>query len=392
MYPGSIRQMRADDTFPEGTALGPDLVLERRAAGLDDLELWEATLTEATGAQSAVTAKLPGRGARADAEARLRREAGLWVMLNHPRLLTPVGLQQAEGLAVLVGEGLDGPSLASVKAESDKRRQRWPANAVLELVFQAAEGLVHVERAASLSGTWLNAAHRALTHERIRFNAQGRVVLADFAQCWTELDLGPAMAPPSDPVEARYRAPELWDEPEGGRWADLWSLGVIAWELLTNRPFSNGLTPEAVRADVESRTAETDVRNVASGLDLTVALLDQLLSRDPVRRHLDPSQLMRLCAAALEQTPPGAGLDRVVGLLGKFTPATSAPVLKVDPGSTEGAAPARPVTENWSVMTTGGDAPSGKTEDWSAIPLTGVTGADGRPQTTDWSAIPMDDD
>ena len=379
-------------TFPVGTTLG-EFRLLRLAERLGDLELWEAERTDYYGQTTAVSLKLPGRGARADARARQRHEAAHARARVHPHIVGVLGLEEPHGLEALACEPLLGPSLAQVQAEARSRRQRLPARAVADLLVQLSEALAHVARVVDISGEWVNIAHRAVTPQRIRFDDHARVRLLDFSCAWT----GMGQVPPvltADAATARYRAPELDDEPTGGRMADLWALGVIVWELLLTRPFTLADSVAGVREEIARRSAAQEAAAAPAGLTSMVELLERLLQRDPKARRLEPSELIAASKAARDQVPPGVGLTGVVPALGGFRPASSAPPERVKAAPSPAA---RPLTTDWSAVPMGGGGRS-VTEDWSVIPMDpkrsrtedwSVIPMDGRPKTEDWSVVPM---
>ena len=369
----------ASSTFREGSALG-EFTLLRLADRLGDLELWEAERVDFAGRATSLSIKLAGRDARPDAGARLRHEAALAGALVHPHILGLLGLEEPAGLEALACEPLTGPSLGHLLAEAQRRRQRWPASAVAELLVQLCEALAHVARVVDVAGTWVNIAHRALTPARIRFDASGRLQIVDFSLAWTGIGQVPPVLP-ADALTARYRAPELDRDPTGGQRADLFSLGVILWELLVSRPFSTGRTPMEVAADVASRSGADDAARAPAGLTSMISLLQRLLQRDPARRRLEPSELVAAAREAREQVASGLALQAVVQALGGFRPASTAPPERVTAAPAPGA---RPMTEDWSAVPLRAMESRPMTEDWSVVPM-----KEERPMTEDWSVVPM---
>jgi predicted Ser/Thr protein kinase len=209
-------------------------------------------------------------------EARFLREARFAARLSHPNVVTVYDAGKDEGVLFTVMELVDGESLADRIG-----RREFPTSAeALELVAQVADAL-HAAHA-------LGVVHRDIKPGNIMITAAGQVKVADF---------GIAKAIGEDTGLTRsgtvvgspaYMAPEqVRGEKLDGR-ADLFSLGVVLYELLVRRkPFP---------------------------ADTVTTLIYQILHEDPLAsaelsRSLgsDVSGLLRRCLAKrLEERMPTA--------------------------------------------------------------------------------------
>ena len=384
-------------TFAEGTSL-EDLQLLRFVDQFADLEFWEGARRSADGGLTRLSLKLTARGARADAEQRLRREVSLAAGLAHPGVLRLLGHRQPHGIDVVLAEPIEGPSLAELQSAVAARRQRLPAFATMELLQELARALAGAWRARDPHGRPLRIVHRALTPTRVFLNPAGQSVLTDWSSAGTGVDRAPR-APAWSLDEARYAAPELDASPAAaGPAIDLFSFGVIAWELACTRPFVQGATVQEVRQLILRRAPEQEVSQVPSGLADLADLLVRLLQRDPARRLAHPAELLQAVDRLAEQTPPGMNLRRVVAALSSYRPPISAPPER---GPAAPVAPQPdPSTQDWSAISMDEiraareAAERPKTEDWSAISMDEIRAAKARaerPKTEDWSAISMDE-
>lgn len=181
----------------------------------------------------------PRFGTRPHVIDRLRLEAQLTAMLDHPNVVPVVDFWVAtEGQACLVMELLTGRTLG---AELKERRQ-LPVNEALELGVQLLSGL----GAAHQQGV----IHRDVKPDNIFLHdlpgIPRRARLLDFGLARAMKDSGDfSVAPAMQPTRTgavlgtpRYRSPEATRGESLDRRTDIYSVGVILYEALTDRgPF-----------------------------------------------------------------------------------------------------------------------------------------------------------
>ena len=230
--------------------------------------------------------------ARADSLERLQQEARLIAALNHPHICTlhDIGEHRAPAdespTVYLVLELLEGATLH----ESSPRI--LPATDVLRLGLQLADAL----EAAHARGI----VHRDLKPANIFLTRRGDVKILDFgvarrlespADAETRTLEGPRTGEGVAIGTLAYMAPEqLRCEPLDGR-ADLFSLGLVLYELLTGkRPFARG-TP-AVTIDAVLNNAPVPPRTLNSAIpERLEQIVLKLLEKDRRLRYQHGSAL-----------------------------------------------------------------------------------------------------
>jgi Tol biopolymer transport system component len=228
-----------------------------------------------------------------DRQARLRfqREARTASSLNHPHILTVFDVGEFEGRQYLVTEFVDQGTL---REWATSERRSWQQ--VVELLVGVADGLSAAHDAGIL--------HRDIKPENILVAKNGYAKLADFGLAKR---IGVA---PSDPAESfqrtvtntgmiagtvTYMSPEQASGKPVDARSDIFSFGVVLYEMLTGRaPFSGATLLEQLVTLVQQTPAALP-DNVPPSLRLVVA---RALEKDPTKRY----QAMRDLVVDLRRT------------------------------------------------------------------------------------------
>lgn len=215
-----------------GTTLGGRYTLRPLIARGGMGEVWSAEDT-VLARRVAVKVLLPNLAADPGFAARFRAEAQAMAALSDPGIVEIYYYGQADGIAYLVMQFVEDESLLSLV------RRVGPLEPVraMRLLAQAADAI----HAAHLQGI----VHRDVKPANLLLRPDGRLALTDF---------GIARIVAADRLTAAgeifgtasYLAPEQVNGADIGPAADVYALGVVAYEMLTlRRPFT-GETPFAV--------------------------------------------------------------------------------------------------------------------------------------------------
>ena len=159
-----------------------------------------------------------------EVKARLIREAQASASLDHPNICQVFGIHEEQGETFIAMAYIDGPSLA------DRIKERpLPLDEALSVTTQIAEGLQEAHEKGIV--------HRDIKPQNVMLTAKGQVKIMDFglARLAGRSKLTKSSTTLGTPS---YMAPEQLEGAEADNRADLWSLGVVLYELLTQRtPF-----------------------------------------------------------------------------------------------------------------------------------------------------------
>ena len=181
--------------------------------------------------------------------ARFQREAQVLASLNNPNIAAIHGLEESDGVRALVLELVEGPTLA------DRIKQGpIPLDEALPIAKQIAEAL----EAAHEQGV----IHRDLKPANVKVKDDGTVKVLDFGLA-KALDPSPTGDPSQSPTltaaatqmgvimgTAAYMSPEQARGSTADHRADIWSFGVVLYEMLTGERLFEGATVSDVLAAV----------------------------------------------------------------------------------------------------------------------------------------------
>ncbi|MBK9690624.1 MAG: protein kinase [Gemmatimonadetes bacterium] len=236
--------------------------------------------------------------ARAVTGDRFLREISILARLSHPSILPLLDSGTVE-----VVPGLDVPWYVMPYVAEDTLRARLeregplPVDQALHLTRELCGALTHAHRQGII--------HRDIKPENILLSG-GRAVLADFGIARAVTLSGTSSLSSTGLVigTPAYMSPEqsAGSEKLDAR-SDLYSLGVVLYEMLAGQPPFTGATPQAISARHQFETPPP-IRVVRPTIPVGVeAVLSRVLEKVPADRYESAEALGR----ALEGAPTGAG-------------------------------------------------------------------------------------
>ena len=202
--------------------------------------------------------------------------------LNHPNIAAIHGIEEAEGTRALVLELVEGPTLADRIAKGP-----IPVDEALPIAKQIAEALEAAHEAGVI--------HRDLKPANIKVRDDGTVKVLDFGLA-KALDTTPTDDPSQSPTltaaatqmgvimgTAAYMSPEQASGETTDKRSDIWSFGVVLFEMLTGQRLFSGKTVSHVLASVLKTDPDWKALPTTTPQPLT-RLLRRCLEKEPKRR------------------------------------------------------------------------------------------------------------
>ena len=206
---------------------------------------------------------------------RFRREAQAAAGLNHPNICTIYEIGEWDGLPFIAMEIVEGRELKAMI-----RERPLPLDRALKIAIQACEGL----KAAHDRGVF----HRDIKPSNLMVTGKGQVKVMDFGLAkivdGTQLTKsGTTLGTPA------YMSPEQALAKPLDQRSDIWSLGVVLYEMITGQLPFKGEVAAAVAFAIVNTEPElpTAVRSgVPTELD---RVIEKALAKDPRERyqHID---------------------------------------------------------------------------------------------------------
>lgn len=229
-------------------------------------------------------------------------EARICSQISHPNVVHVEEFGEIDGVHYLVMEYLDGCSLNELLAMHYRKERRLDPELAARVVLQVASGLHAAHEARDADDQPLNVIHRDISPSNILLSCDGNAKLIDFGIAKAHNRLSQTAAGISLKGKYSYVAPEQAIRTVLDRRCDIFSLGVVFWELLVGRP----LFPEDTYLALFHRMARTDVAPPSAWNPAVPAVLDSIvmamLQHDPAGRPQTAAELQRRITSAV----PGA--------------------------------------------------------------------------------------
>jgi len=227
------------------------------------------------------------------------REANMTASLQHPDIVQVFELGDVDGQKYIAMEFINGRDLQRMMARANKIGMQFPVDVALRIVFHAANALSYAYNAKDPYGKPLKIIHRDVSPSNVMVSFSGDVKIMDFGVAktanydekeggWLRGKLG-------------YMSPEQVSGKEVDQRSDLFSLGIILFEILTMRRLFAGKTD--LRTVLNVQRAEVDRRlkrhpEIPEGVQ---DILRKLLTREPNDRYSTAKAVMTDIEAYMDE-------------------------------------------------------------------------------------------
>ena len=277
-------------------------------------EVFRAVAVGESGFEKPVVVKriLPAHLGRSDLAELFIAEAKLMTRLAHPNIVEVLDFGRGESRDYfLVLELVDGVDLARLHRGYSARGERMPIPLALFVVAQVLRGLHHAHAKSGGEGGWL--VHRDVSPGNVLLSTAGEVKVADFGVALIARSSGGERGPSAKGIvgKPQYMAPEQYDGDDVDARADLFSVGVMLFFLLTDAfPFEGATLAEQQDAAHRGDFGRTRDHRAEISAEID-ALVRRALAPRPADRFADAKAMATAIEALQARGQPLAGGDDV---------------------------------------------------------------------------------
>jgi serine/threonine-protein kinase len=257
-------------------------------------------------------------------------EARLAARIRHPNVVTTLDVEDDGEEVFLVMEYIHGESLSRLLSMSGEGG--IPVPIASAIVCGLLEGLHAAHEATDDQGAPLGLVHRDVSPQNVLLGADGVARVFDFGIAKAATN---SQQTREGVIKGKvsYMAPEQVCGIDLDRRADLYSVGVVLWELLVGRRLHGGerndrLFLRLARGEVEAPTPPSTIRgDVPSSLDAVIA---RAVQHDRDLRWSTAREMALAIEAAVPPAPPRVVADWLAGVAVESLAASAAVVRRIE--------------------------------------------------------------
>ena len=219
-------------------------------------------------------------------------EAKIAARLSHPNVVQIYDLGFADGNFFIAMEYIQGENLRAMFKVCRREKTAVPLEHILKIASQICEGLHHAHTKTDVFGNPLNIVHCDVSPQNIIVSYEGVVKIVDFGIAKAATLYEDTM-PGHVKGKLAYMSPEQCKgEPVDAR-SDIFSLGIVLWELVTGRRLYSLATPAEIVGAITTR-ASPPPRQLNPGLPGDIdAIINRCLQKNPEDRFSSALEINR---------------------------------------------------------------------------------------------------
>jgi len=217
------------------------------------------------------------------------REARLAALLQHDNIAATYDFGEIDGEYFLAMEYLFGKNLYSVMARARDNKDQFRVTEALLIGSKICEGMEYAHNLTDLQSKPLNIVHRDLTPHNIFVTYDGKVKILDFGVAKAELFDNKTR---EGVVKGKisYMSPERLSGEGVDSRSDIFSIGILLYEMISKKRMYQGDTAELIR---KCLTAEYEnLKSLLPELEPAIyKILDKALAVEIDKRYQTCSQM-----------------------------------------------------------------------------------------------------
>jgi eukaryotic-like serine/threonine-protein kinase len=199
-------------------------------------------------------------------------EARLASRLNHPNIVQTFDVDEDERGPYFVMEFLEGQPLSSLIKSAARKARRIPLAVAVTIVEQALAALHYAHEISDHAGMLLSIVHRDVSPQNVFVTYGGITKLLDFGVAKSAAAVAETRAGVLKGKVAYMSPEQMLEGSKVDRRADVFSAGVILWELMAERRFWDGQSDLQMLQSMQSGEARPSPKTAKP--DLPQELVD----------------------------------------------------------------------------------------------------------------------
>jgi serine/threonine protein kinase/thioredoxin-like negative regulator of GroEL len=240
---------------------------------------------------------------------RFQQEAHAVVGLNHPNILTVYEIGEDHSIHYIASELIEGQTL-----RERLTRGRMQLSEAVDIAIQVASALAAAHQAGIV--------HRDIKPENIMRRPDGYVKVLDFGIAKLAEQEVPVTTPRDEALllvetnlgsilgTVRYMSPEQACGAQVDATTDVWSLGVVLYEIVTGHVPFTGNTPREVMSAILEKEPPPLTRNVAHAPAELQQIISKTLRKDRGQRYHSAHELLQALKGLRHKLEVAAELKR----------------------------------------------------------------------------------
>ncbi|MBK9090127.1 MAG: protein kinase [Holophagales bacterium] len=299
-------------------------LLEKIAAG-GMAEVYRARMRGEEGFEKIVAIKriLPHMADNDDFITMFIDEAKLAAQLTHNNIIHIYDLGKEDAYHYIAMEYVEGKDLRSILKTASEKGYPLPVDLALFIASKVANALDYAHRRLGLDGKELNLVHRDVSPQNVLISFEGDIKLCDFgiAKAATKVQQTQAGALKG---KLQYMSPEQAWGKKVDRRTDIFSLGIVLFEMLAGERLFSGDTDLTILEQVrDARSEAPSLKNpdVPKKVDQIVL---KALAKNPQDRYQNASEMEKDINSVLYSFQPAPGPADLAIYMHRLVEATAA--------------------------------------------------------------------
>ncbi len=291
--------------------LGDRYTLVRPLASGGMAEIFLARQKALAGFDKEVVVKLLKQRFRDDARVveMFLEEARIGAVLNHPNIVHVYDVGEHDGVPFIAMELIHGEELSALCRRGLELGRFLPIQHAVDIVRQAAEGMGYFQAKRREDGESLDIVHRDISPSNLLVTQDGILKIIDFGIARARTEGGRSVEGRIEEIEklvpgkANYMSPEQARGERVDHRSDLYSLGIVLYEITVGKRLFKGRPEEVIRKIIEGKIRPPTFVRQKFPPELEAIVL-RALEGHPEERYQSAYEL----AADLEEYLAEAGL------------------------------------------------------------------------------------